>query len=253
MQIRFLSLNHPHETGYLVGEGTKVTDYRFSQRSSVYWASKYDTYGDGMTQHSHELPIHLDDMEDFLASLAVYLTEGAGSDRQIHIELVERNWPKNYSLSNQRILFLAGLRQKDGKTTYFSLTENKVSSSDSKRHDKRWVEVPDWADGSPAAVYRLAFQSEELDFRDMLTRYALYDEIRDVISTTLGYFGKTATAWIYGENTHHNLHLHISQAFESVDLLVKSARYAESARRILDCYLSNTKSKRETSEEEQVA
>ena len=247
MQARFLSLNHSQETGYLVDRDTY---YRSGIKSAVDWASKYQTYDDGITQHAEQDPLVLNDLEDFLASLAIYLLEGS-PDREEHLALIERCWPKNYSLNNQRILFLAGLRPKEGKTTYFCLTDNKVSNADSKKHDKRWIEVPDWADGSPGTVYRLAFQTDGSDFRDALTRYALYDEIRDFLSQIFGIWGKHPVSWLLGnEDNHDRINLHFSQAFESVDLLIKAARTAESARLSLECYLSNTKSKREPAEEQ---
>ena len=258
MQVRFLSLNHPLETGYLIDSNP---EYVYgAAKSAVSWARKYDTYGDTITQHSGNQILQVCDMEDFFASLATYLMSGGeeGADRREHMEMVADCWPRNSEISSERIIFLAGLRQKDDKKTYYSSIDNKVSGSEGKRHDKRWSEVPDWADGSPAAVYRLAFDTEGRDHRDNLTRYALYDEMRDTIGSRLGYYGQHSVSWLYGgeEDDKAGQRLHFSQAFESVDLLVQAERKAKSARRSLECYLSNTRSMREpvaTETEEQAA
>lgn len=250
MQARFLSLNHPKETGYLIDSNP---EYVYGgTKSAVSWARKYDNYGDALTQHSGNQILQVIDLEDFFASLATHLLSEEGAE---HREKVSDLWPQNYEISSERVVFLAGLRQKDDKPTYYSTTECKVSSNEKKQYDKRWIEVPEWADGSPAAVYRLAFEIEGGDFRDLLTRYSLYTMIRHTISDRLGYYGEHPVIWLCGEEDAQSTRLHFSQAFEAIDLLVQSERNARSAKRSLECYLSNTRSKREpiAAAEEQAA
>ena len=222
--MQFKSLAHSNKIAY---EVVKETDYS-RHRGSVDWGRQYATYGDGMVQHAGLDTIQLEQLGDFLASLATYLMDKDTPESDV--EIVERHWPSWFDISTQRILFLASLRPKDEKTVYYSLEENKSSTSESKRHDKRWVTVPTYADGSPGAVYAMAFLADkERDFRDILTQYALYDYIRDTISD------------------------HLDTAYEVMRCLIESVRKRESGRRSLESYLSNTRPREPITDEQQAA
>jgi hypothetical protein len=136
------------------------------------WCGQFDTYGDGLTQHSPETPVRKENMADYLASLAQHLLDNPES-----IEVVSRKFGCGANVRFVR--FMAGVRFNEKKPQFYNRSELKVTSSASKRHDRRWEEVPSWADGSADALWRLTYQ----DYWSTLERYcaahALYELAQD--------------------------------------------------------------------------
>src|SRR5207247_2212272 len=108
---------------------------------------------------------------DFLASLGAYLL--LPTTPAEHVEIVRRHW--GYPIGPDKIRFLAGVKYKEGKRTYYSVSEEKVSASDSKQHDKRWAVVPEFATGpSTENVWRLLDQF----YGGLLSRIGRWQEIK---------------------------------------------------------------------------
>lgn len=228
--MRFASLSAKN-IGYVVGTDS---DWDFSSHTRACdWAKQYDTYGDGMTQHSNTYAVPLTNLGDFLASLATYLLSSDASDKDF--ETVAHKWPyPRYNFTKQKIMFLQALRPKEGKKIYYNLGDCKVSTSDSKRHDKRWYEVPDWADGSCESIYALAFTIDlRTDYHDTLTKYAIFDFIRATVAEATDYYGTHPRSWLKIEDRHFD------QAFSAVHALAVAWRERDNGRRALDCYISN--------------
>lgn len=132
----------------------KTHAYAFDSDAYDYKAPLYDhfrmyeTYGDGLTQHSGDWSVTLEYLTDYLFSLATAM--------QTDAELVDR---LKYAIcdrpSKQAIEFAASIVFKEGKTRYFDLRERKISSSDSKRYDKRYTEITDVYDGSAKSIFRI--------------------------------------------------------------------------------------------------
>jgi hypothetical protein len=177
MTLSFPSLMHPETTGYTIHEGYGA--FRWSEARSPHvadWAGRYDTYGHGIVQHSPEVTVGVDRMGDYCASLATFAAGDGDAAR-----LVGRHWPA--PLSRATIRFLLGIRHVEGKRRYFNRQELKVSSSESKRHDRRWMEVPDWADGTVKSAYML------FDFphpQSLLESWCRWSQVRDLAFDELG-------------------------------------------------------------------
>jgi hypothetical protein len=117
---------------------------------------QYQTYNDGLTQHSGEWPITREFMADYMASFAAALLEHPDEDVWSSFAYEFMYVPKA-----EDIAFCASVRfkaQKPGtsyKPQYYSLKERKLSNAPAKEFDKRYERVEDWHDGSPEAVYRM--------------------------------------------------------------------------------------------------
>jgi len=115
----------------------------------------FDTLGDGMCAHSPAWPIPREKFVDYCYSLADYLVKNP--QKYADCGMIKYEFmPDCY---DERIAFAASIVYKDtsdkGKRQYYSLSEKKLSTADKLRYDKRFEEVPPWADGTPEAVYRL--------------------------------------------------------------------------------------------------
>lgn len=227
--IRFLSLQKPTEMAYVVHTDWMEYRDRNSACPVCQWAGFYCTYGDGIVQHSPDLAVQREMLADFCASLAQHLQVNPGD-----VEVVAKHWP-NHLPSRSRILFLAGLRYKDdGKRRYFHEHDDKVSAAESKRHDKRWEEVPTWADGSLSAVMSLLNQRGY----SWLHSYATWLHAAQVLRDEHGTYSNVDDQLKLPEWTHY--------AFEAVNERVQAFRLLASADRFLNCWktcMENKKNK----------
>lgn len=100
----------------------------------------YQTYGDGTTRHSGESVVTEYFLEDACLSIAAYLlrTVNPAFD-QSHLDMF-------HSYDNTCLKFVASLR-KANKRRWYSVSEQKVGTSDKLRHDKRYVEFPEDIEG----------------------------------------------------------------------------------------------------------
>ena len=134
--------------------------------------AEYNTYGDGDVQHTPQTVCHKNNIEDLFASLAAHLSVNAEDMAKFFNSLA---WPTDRH-SERDIRFALSIKYNEKKRQYFSTQENKVSSADSKRHDRRWNEVPSYADGSVESAYRLLYQ----DHFELLDCIILYTRIQRV-------------------------------------------------------------------------
>ena len=229
--MRFASLS-VRNISYLVETGN---DMDFSSHTRACdWAKQYDTYGDGMTQHSNSYAVPLANLGDFLASLATYLLSADATEKD-H-ETIAGKWPhQHYDITKQKVMFLQGIRPKEGKKVYYNPGDCKTSTSESKRHDKRWYEVPDWADGTIETIYALAFTTNlRTDYHDTLTKYAIFDYIRSTVAEATDHYGTRPQDWLKIEDRH------FYQAFSAVQALALAWRERNNGRKQLDCYITNS-------------
>ena len=115
----------------------------------------FDVLGDGMCAHSPAWTITRQHFVDYCYSLADYLVKNP--HKYVDCGMVKYEFlPDVY---DERIAFAATVIYKDVslkfKRQYYSLSEKKLSTAEKLRYDKRYEEVPSWADGTPEAVYRL--------------------------------------------------------------------------------------------------
>ncbi len=165
----FPSLSRP-DIGYSAGESVDWNSYHMDERYRIdSWCGEFKTYGDGLTQHSTEYCAMKENMADYLASLAEWLY-----DHPDDVEDVASRFGHTFFSTNMR--FYAGIKYHDDKRQWYNVAEQKVTTSASKQHDKRWLEVPEWANGSATAVFRLVCQ----DYWSNLTKYAFANDLSDM-------------------------------------------------------------------------
>lgn len=151
MLRKFPSIEHPNEYGY------SFDSEAWTSRAEVntYWRM-FQTYGDGLTQHSGDWPITRDFMPDYLLSIA----EAALADDELEQRIVFdvlRAPPVKLIEFCASVVFKAAenCEWREKKDRWWSTVEQKISSSTSKEHDKRYQKVEPWNDGSPTAIYRM--------------------------------------------------------------------------------------------------
>lgn len=191
-------------------------------------AGQYETYGHDDCQHSHEGGVARDQWVDYLTSLGAYLVEHPND-----AEYVASNWP--HAENMKQVQLAIGLKYKgEGKRQYFNLEECKVSTSDSKRHDKRWEMVNSYHDGSLKAVYCVLVK----EWYGQLQRFSLVSAIMDEINKeSHRYWWGDAFELLGYEDDHRCNNMHC--AYNIVDYAVQSWRTLEQAKRQLSCQKNN--------------
>jgi len=193
------------------------------------------TYGDELCQHSGESIVQKDNMGDYLLSLASHLMEYPDN-----VRVVSGSWPR--SDGGDKAQFACTIRYKEGKRTYYSWIDRKVSGSDSKRHDKRWEEVPTWADGSFDSVFRLACGN----YRDAIERYVIADTCKEEVKRSGGWADYNAAEKAIGVSYED-----VRLPFTVVDNLVRAFRLTEDAKRYLSAHLANLEHRKQQAEKAQ--
>ncbi len=145
----FASIAEPNTIGYAYDSESWVNHAQVSSNFRM-----FQTYGDGLTQHSGDHPITTDYTTDYLMSLAVSML---ASD-----ELTERLY---YTLMREpsiaEIEFAASVVFKpmsdeqpwEKKTRYYSVEQKKITTNSEKAHDKRYNRVEAKHTGQHTAIY----------------------------------------------------------------------------------------------------
>ena len=183
--IRFPSIKNSDKIGY--AWGYESNSYR---NRVAYDAHQFMTYGDGMCQHSPMGNLEPGNTIDFLYSMADHLLKNPAD-----LDIARSGWA--YDESVQTIAFLASLHWKEGKTKYYSFGDMKVSSADSKRYDKRWAEIPEYADGTLNAVYRMFLANRGMDlFHQIHLINQICDWFSDSMGSSWSVYGKDCFLWL---------------------------------------------------------
>lgn len=224
-EIRFRSLAHGDKYGYT-----------FTNDSGTFWDAayrtgpilgmsmgKYDTYGDGLVQHSPEYACRAVDFTDYLLSLTSWLvefpeTEFRGSCAGLG------------SISSQTAEFLASLVSKDSRQ-WFHMGDMKVSRSESREHDKRWRRVPSTANGTIASAVALWYGEGDTSLTRMnvLTRYSIHNQFHGHL------YGKVAQGQEWDNTVAYRSELGKGHelAFEAFRVLVEARCGMERAKEML--------------------
>jgi hypothetical protein len=167
MNFRFASIARPNRLAYLYDDNAWGNSAPIS-----FHMLQYETYGDGLSQHSPEYPILQEVLTDYLASLASAMKDETALVEACLYEICR--WP-----SDAEIEFCASVKYKPAKEgtwrkpVYFSRQLRKISTSDSKQHDKRYAEVDEWCDGTPEAVYRMLIPEYAVGIQMFTYAYAI--------------------------------------------------------------------------------
>ena len=186
-------------------------------------AFRFDTFGDGATQHSPEYSVSRDDCIDYWGSFAYHLRENSEC-----IASLEYNWSN--TISRRDVLFCAGLKWKEGKTVYYNKGEYKTSKAESKRYDKRWEQVPEWADGSVESIHRLLAKS----YWCFTDSFRAIGKIRHMLMEMDGPY------WFDFEKWYGNKDWHLAeQVLDTIQCFVDSYNYRKQADSALSCLDNN--------------
>lgn len=145
--FRFPSIAHPAKYGYAFDSsawnGGSDSNPSFRQ---------YETYGDGLTQHSGDWSVTLEYLADYLYSL--------GAAMQTNDELTDAvSFVITRQPDSDRIAFAASVVWKESdnhwdKRRYYSTKLLKVGGR-AKEHDNRFQAITTHEDGSRASIFRL--------------------------------------------------------------------------------------------------
>ena len=145
--FKFASLAHPSKYGYAFD-----TSAYSSSSETHYYFRQFETYGDGLIQHSGDWGVTFEYLADYCASLANAMLS--------NLDLVRAaGYAFRPNVDSETLAFAASVVWKEsdnsyGKQRYVSMSLRKMGG-ESKRHDKRFEEVNRYMDGSCASIMRL--------------------------------------------------------------------------------------------------
>jgi len=248
-QIRFGSQEHPEKHGYVLLRDSYSMDsgfYRDPARFVSRCVFMFETYGDGMTQHSNMYLVPASGMRDFVVSLAYYLESLKGEEREMAADLVRVSWPESYRGEETKagVVFLQDMRKKGEKRTYYNYPERKISTKEALQYDKRWSEIPcEWKGSLPEIFFHL-----QKDFHGALERATIWEAIRDHLN------------WPWVDEDDEMKALHFSrrdvctrQALNYLERTVEACRLLDHARGEFSCLKSNFESENKREEVKEAA
>ena len=227
MHVKFASLAHPEKFGYAFD--SEAYDYKTSHPSHDHFRM-FETYNDGLTQHSHDWTVDRDHLADFLYSLAAQCMENGELAEKVYHAVSHRPCEEN-------IAFAASVIYKEGKRRYFSVSERKVSSSESKEHDKRYEQIRDIHDGSGKSMFRILI-SEYANGMDALgTAYA----IREYLLKNEKWMPLAADflEWYKDRADEREMCQSLNRAFETIGYICESHRLRLNTESSVDGYRRN--------------
>jgi len=206
-QIRFKSIrdaNLRYVWTKALTDGPNNDFYRNPGRYVDSNAYQYETYGDGEVQHSPMYLVSMDGLEDFICSLALFLAENQSK------EVYECLRYSQYlsSINSDQVMFLYNLKIKE-KTVYINLSEQKKSTDERKRHDKRWVKIANDYRPTFENIFPFFCQS----YHGLMNRLVMAEKIREVTGYNL---------WVDFESYFH----------------IPKMDHIRSAMRAIECFLS---------------
>lgn len=208
----FQSLGRP-PVGYRFGR------YEYGQSQGIASvAQEFQTYGDGLVQHSPSSPVHPENFYDFLISLAAKIVEDPS---ETVIEVIDSAWPRE--LSYKEVVAALKVKDKEGVVQYYDTRDYTVSRSAGKMHDRRYEKVPDWANGTVLSAIRLMSYGHSLlrNFKMVLQVADINYRLSDRYYSDSQLYGPFQ---IPGDAYQNTL------AFTIVDRLVEGYRQVESGK-----------------------
>jgi hypothetical protein len=192
MHRKFASIAYSDKYGYAFESGASD-----SRAEVCDYFRMFETGGDGLTQHSPDWGVNKEYFADYLASLAVAL-KGKPISTVGGFAVLETADPESETVqwlpdgelidyvrheferrpTDKEILFASSVVYKEGKRRWYSIREQSISSSESKRHDKRYEEVCSEHDGSAKSIYRLLVGQWPDALRAYNVAAAIYDWCR---------------------------------------------------------------------------
>ena len=208
-----------HENGYFRSPGRCIAPE----------VNEFQTFNDGMNQHSPLWAVSSDNIQDFIVSLLLFL-----KDNLDYLETVSDRWPRN-EVSADRIKFYEGLKynSESYRQALYNDDAMKKSNAESKRYDKRWQEIPRFADGSCISVFRFFIKSHF----SAIDRYFIYQIIRRIMNYP--WADNKELENLIGFDPSTNGNKHIRQAFDALNDMVNGYRNTRDGLNQLDCLERN--------------
>lgn len=236
MPIRFPSVLNPTKFGY---EWTNDSMTFFNEAwNSVgvlhMSAGFYETFGDGTCQHTPLVACRTKQMTDYCLSLTRFLLNNPKTEIRIGWHLFE-------PLLKDGVMFLASINYKPEKRQWFNLADRKVSTAESRQHDKRWFQVPDWADGTVASAVGLFNLARNERHMESLALFAVHE-----------YFLATAEGKVWQGKDWDKLTAYQTEipgdftaAFRALSYAIRARESLDTARRMAECCEHNSRLSKE--------
>jgi hypothetical protein len=231
---RFPSLTAPEKRAYVYDTAYCDSIGRFHAVNEH--MRFYETYGDGMTQHSPSVSIPVEMMTDYLFSLASAML----ADKELRDAA-------NYAIragmaSDADLEFAFSVKWKEGKDRWYSRQERKVSAHAEKRHDKRYELVTEHFKGDIDSAFRVMWRDY---YRGMESFALMYSVLKYAERMEKTGFGCVAThlKWELGDDRYS-----LDRAFECCWSLIQAYDHIDHAERGVKGYLRNLEQAKETSD-----
>ena len=247
-EFRFPSLQNPNMR-YVVSTERLVEDWRDAHRYLSDYIGQFDTMGDGETAHTPTGRVLYEQFTDFCASAATHFHNCQHTaDELDEMARTLSGEMRSYNGGADDMRSAANVKYKDGKTRYYEKNTFKVSSSDSKRHDKRWEEVCQYHDGSFASIVGLCGVGSHGGF---LSRYAAIEQASDTYQTIFGGYDSSRDPGRFMEwmNWEYERCHRAREAFHALKYFCRSVTERDQAVRSLECYVHNVENDKRLKEE----
>ena len=232
---KFKSLGKSNEFGYSYDSQQWGSRAPFESNFRV-----FQNYNDGLTAHSPDWSVQLEQLPDYLMSLA----EAMRTDDELAQALVF-TFARRPSL--KEIEFAASViykarEEKDWLKSrrWFSAKELKVSKAPSKEHDKRYEEVRDVHDGSPNSIFRILVG----EYSSGLQKYLIADAVRDwVLAQDRGGLYMPMTAEFLKWTDDRDVARQLRDAVEACKAITESHRLRAATESAIENYVRQSQPK----------
>jgi hypothetical protein len=136
---------------------------------------RFDTYGDGLIQHSGMYGVMPEDLTDFLESLAVHLHENLSDAEYL-------GWIFRSRVSNDEMDFLMKIKYDEEKPKLMSLKHQKVIKPDAKVKASEagdYEPVPSSLDGTYQGMFLTLRKCQRYSWMSQFQCLVLHEAIRD--------------------------------------------------------------------------
>ena len=171
MLKKFASIEHSEKYGYAYDtESWTYSEHVFLERKF----RMFETYGDGLCQHSGDWSVGEEYVTDFLNSLALAMSEDEELCKELHYLMGQK--PSDDKLKFAASIVYDEAKDKDWtKRRYYSMSLGKVTRNREKEHDDRYKEIAEWNNGTPEAIYRMVVPENA----DGLERWQYASRVRE--------------------------------------------------------------------------
>lgn len=220
--FRFPSIAHSAKYGYAFDSGA----WNGTETNSSF--RQYETFGDGLTQHSGDWSVTWEYLTDYLQSLGAAMLTNEELTEAVSFIVSRRPDP-------DRIAFAASVVWKESdnhweKRRYYSVRLLKVGGR-AKEHDKRFTELTKYQDGSRASIFKLITS----EYSSGLERFQNAEAVREWANNQKKYvdYGEGYPEWFDGDNYKFNA---LRDALAVCRNLAESRRYRLNAESMLEHY-----------------